>query len=157
MYQDSQTLCKKSECPYLPVNHMWKAPSFGTVHLLQLTGPKVFILLKLKRKCYFNGWHTLRREDCIASVAQPTLGLLILGESKLFKDVYVFTALCNNVTVQCVCGSNKMYTPTTVFVHNEIMCTFVSQSTYIMYRKNGNKHKVLKLKTMQGALVKKVY
>ena len=34
-----------------------------------------------------------------------------------------------------MCGSNNMYTATVVFIHNEIMHTFL----FIMYKNNGNR------------------
>ena len=58
-----------------------------------------------------------------------------------FTDVCVFAALCNGV--MCVLYKNKgrsIHTPTSVFGHNEIMCAFVAHN-YIIYKKNGNKHK----------------
>ena len=56
----------------------------------------------------------------------------------------MFTALHSGVYVRCMCGNNKTYTPTIVFVYNEIMCAFLLQCThsFIMYKNNGNKHKM---------------
>ena len=55
----------------------------------------------------------------------------------------MFTALHSVVYVQCMCGSNKMYTPSIVFVHNEIMCALLLQSThsFVMYKHSGNQDK----------------
>ena len=49
----------------------------------------------------------------------------------------------SSVYVQCGYDSNKMCTPTMFFVHNEIMCAFLLQSTHnlIMFRNNRSKYK----------------
>ena len=96
-HEDSRTPLTKSDSPLSAVDHVWKGQAFSTIYL-QLTDLRVFILpLRTKSKCYFIGWHSLWREGYIASVGQP----------------------------QCVWGSNKMHTPSTVFAHNKITCAFL--------------------------------
>ena len=93
-YQDSRTPLMKSYCPPLPVDCVQKGQTFSTVHLLQLTGPRMFILPLRTKKCYFIGWHSLSREGCVASVTQPLLGLVILVESDFVTDVCMCLQLC---------------------------------------------------------------
>ena len=71
----------KSECSLLPADCVWNTQAFATVHLLQLTALRIFILSLETEKCYFIGWLSLWREGCVASVTQPHLGLVILEES----------------------------------------------------------------------------
>ena len=62
-------------------DRVWKSQAFATMRLLQPTDPRIFIFSLGTEKCYFIGWLSLRRDGCVVSIAQPPLGLVILGES----------------------------------------------------------------------------
>ena len=43
-HQDSHTPLMNSDFPLLDVDHVWNGQAFSAMHLLQPTGPRVFIL-----------------------------------------------------------------------------------------------------------------
>ena len=72
----------KSKCPLLPADCMRIAQAFATMCLLSQRAPQYSSFpSELKSLCYFVGWLSLQREGCVASIAQPPLGLLILRDS----------------------------------------------------------------------------
>ena len=131
---NSHTPLMKSDCPPLAVDHVQKGQAFSTKNLFQPTGHREFILLsEPKRKCYIIKWYSWRREGCVVSIKQPPLGLIILQELTL-PQMFVCLQLCIAVYMYDVSvEANKLYTPTVVFVHKEIMCAFLLQSTWFNY------------------------
>ena len=76
--------------------------------------------------------------------------------STLSQTVHVFIALCSSVYVRPVCGSNEIYTPTIVFVCNEIVCFPITKHTISLCTKTMETSiELLKIKAMQVGLVKK--
>ena len=68
----------------------------------------------------------------MASVTQPSMELVVILEDVSLSGVHVFTALRSSVDV---CRRNKMYTPTIVFVHNEIVCYPTTKHTFSLCTK----------------------
>ena len=69
-YQDNSTLLTMSEFPLLAMYRVQKAQAFATVHLLQPTGRRIFVLsFKTKKEVLLHQVTSLRREGYVMSVA----------------------------------------------------------------------------------------
>ena len=140
-HYNSRTPLVQSNCPPLAMDKMWTGQTSSTMHLLQ---PCTFFL-EPKSKCCFVGWHSLW-----ANVGQPPLGLVILVESWLcHRPVCVFTTLCSDVYVICMCveAATCILLPLFLYIMKLCVLSFYKTHNFVMYTNNGNKcRNVLKSK-----------
>ena len=130
-YQDSRTPITKSECPLLPAHRVWKAQAFATLRLPHPTGQRIFILPLGTEKQVLLGLVTQFTEGqlCVEYCTTSSGTSNLSRELTLSRTCACVRALRSRVYVLhvCVYGNSKMYTPTIVFVHNEIVSYLITK------------------------------